>query len=345
MRRAFAILLALALLGALSAAAGAEGASAWVNYLFIGLDVEPRDLGVPSDYDYLADMLLIVSMNEAEERVKVIALDCDIPVAIAGHGEGEIGAAYYYGGPELTVQTVNAAYGLSIEKYMVCDPFRMAELIDAIGGVTVDLSKAERNATNRYLKQVFGTEAISAYGEDTPLTGPQAVSYGGNWDVNPAVGTRVDREFEVVLQTLRAIANKGVEDIAPVLKAIAACVDTNLTAMELATLAAPALNVDPGTLEYMRISHADGKDPAIDKALIDEFIHLDSPYPVLYRGSPEAEAVKVLQEKLNEHGAGLAVDGDFGVGTRAALMKYQEDNGLVVSGVCGYGTWNLLLGD
>jgi len=46
-------------------------------------------------------------------------------------------------------------------------------------------------------------------------------------------------------------------------------------------------------------------------------------------------AVQDLQSALNDHGAGLAVDGVFGKRTHAAVKSYQSSNGLQVDGVVG----------
>ncbi|QMU77777.1 hypothetical protein GXW83_20870 [Streptacidiphilus sp. PB12-B1b] len=48
--------------------------------------------------------------------------------------------------------------------------------------------------------------------------------------------------------------------------------------------------------------------------------------------------VTELQELLNQHGAGLSVDGDFGAGTLAAVKSYQSAHGLSVDGIVGPAT-------
>lgn len=53
--------------------------------------------------------------------------------------------------------------------------------------------------------------------------------------------------------------------------------------------------------------------------------------------------VRWLQERLNEMiGAGLAVDGDFGHATQAAVMALQQANGLAMDGIAGPQTIALL---
>jgi hypothetical protein len=43
--------------------------------------------------------------------------------------------------------------------------------------------------------------------------------------------------------------------------------------------------------------------------------------------------VRMLQKKLNERGAALKEDGDFGTGTRAAVVAFQSAHGLAANGV------------
>ena len=60
------------------------------------------------------------------------------------------------------------------------------------------------------------------------------------------------------------------------------------------------------------------------------------------RRGDDGGACKVLQRLLNEQGANLVVDGDFGPATDRALRGYQRDAGLDVDGVAGPATWRSL---
>jgi N-acetylmuramoyl-L-alanine amidase len=63
--------------------------------------------------------------------------------------------------------------------------------------------------------------------------------------------------------------------------------------------------------------------------------------PTLKRGS-KGEYVKSMQHLLNQYGAELAVDGDFGPITQAAVKAFQALHHLTVDGICGPITWNAL---
>ncbi|HEY9641188.1 MAG TPA: peptidoglycan-binding domain-containing protein [Coleofasciculaceae cyanobacterium] len=60
--------------------------------------------------------------------------------------------------------------------------------------------------------------------------------------------------------------------------------------------------------------------------------------PVLRQGDVGA-AVVTLQKLLNENGANLVADGEFGPATKAAVVKFQQQNGLVADGIVGADTW------
>jgi peptidoglycan hydrolase-like protein with peptidoglycan-binding domain len=63
--------------------------------------------------------------------------------------------------------------------------------------------------------------------------------------------------------------------------------------------------------------------------------------PTLNQGDSGA-AVTKLQQLLNAKGINLRVDGVFGDETRAAVVKFQQQNGLVVDGIVGTQTWQAL---
>ncbi|MFA9487181.1 MULTISPECIES: N-acetylmuramidase domain-containing protein [unclassified Moraxella] len=56
----------------------------------------------------------------------------------------------------------------------------------------------------------------------------------------------------------------------------------------------------------------------------------------------KGDIVARLQAKLNEHGVKLAVDGDFGDATEKAVIDFQRKSGLMIDGVVGIKTWQVL---
>jgi cell wall-associated NlpC family hydrolase len=99
-----------------------------------------------------------------------------------------------------------------------------------------------------------------------------------------------------------------------------------------------------------RVIHARGHAYGVVENLLDEvrFTHYliptglyDNGLPTLRRGN-QGEYVRMLQQALNQEGAGLEVDGKFGSKTEAAVKNFQQSNGLKADGICGPKTWEEL---
>lgn len=65
------------------------------------------------------------------------------------------------------------------------------------------------------------------------------------------------------------------------------------------------------------------------------------PGTVLRQGSKGAD-VRTLQQRLNELGNALTVDGNFGPGTHQAVVAFQQSKGLSADGKVGPNTWAAL---
>jgi peptidoglycan hydrolase-like protein with peptidoglycan-binding domain len=68
------------------------------------------------------------------------------------------------------------------------------------------------------------------------------------------------------------------------------------------------------------------------------------PMPTLQQGA-QGDVVRSLQEVLaGQWAPGLAVDGQFGPNTRAAVETFQQDSGIAVDGIVGEQTWDASTG-
>lgn len=65
------------------------------------------------------------------------------------------------------------------------------------------------------------------------------------------------------------------------------------------------------------------------------------PGEVLKMGS-RGRAVSILQTRLNQNGAKLVIDGDFGKKTHQAVLQFQRSRGLKDDGIVGKLTWAAL---
>jgi LCP family protein required for cell wall assembly len=85
-----------------------------------------------------ADTIMLVHASLGS--VRKLSIPRDIEVQIPGHGTGKINAAYAFGGPALTIETVESflGNGLEINHLVEVDFEDFPELIDSLGGITVN---------------------------------------------------------------------------------------------------------------------------------------------------------------------------------------------------------------
>lgn len=157
-----------------------------------------------------SDSILILTIDKAHNKVKLSSIMRDSYVNIEGHGKDKINHAYSYGGPELAVKTINQNFNLNIQDYIAVDFFGMAQIIDILGGITVEIKPEQITSPdvvgiNFHIKEM----AEARGGKYTPLekagtqslNGIQAVAYArdrhstANGDFD-----RTERQREVLMK-------------------------------------------------------------------------------------------------------------------------------------------------
>lgn len=122
--------------------------------LVIGTDQRPPGSKEPgantNDAGSRSDTLMLWRIGGGASRR--LSIPRDTVAAIPGHGTSKINAAYAYGGPALTIRTVEAFTGLKINHAIVVNLAAFPQFVDAIGGVDVstgricsDISGGTRN--------------------------------------------------------------------------------------------------------------------------------------------------------------------------------------------------------
>lgn len=172
------------------------GDSGIVNIALFGVDQREGETA------FRSDAIMILSVDRPDGQLKLSTVMRDTLVEVEGYGQQKITKAYYYGGPELAVKTLNQNFGLDIREFATVNFQQMAAIIDAVGGVEIDISAAEvENANNsiREQSEVAGLppDYIQSAGLQT-LNGTQAVAYARIRYVGNADFERTSRQREVL---------------------------------------------------------------------------------------------------------------------------------------------------
>src|SRR5215469_14964977 len=137
-------------LGRVFAGTSGTPSSGPLNILVAGLDeragltrLQQKRLHVgASTGETNTDTLMVVHVPADHRFVRVVSLPRDSWVNIPGHGMSKINAALGLGGPQLMVQTVEQATGLTINDYVEVNFLGFVKVIDALGGVNICLPYA-----------------------------------------------------------------------------------------------------------------------------------------------------------------------------------------------------------
>ncbi len=152
--------------------------SPWVeNILVVGTDARNPDASSRSD------CMIIVSINRRYGKLVMTSILRDSYVEIPGYGQNRINAAFQYGGAALLIQTIEENFKIGIDHYVKVDFFSFISIIDALGGVDIDVDGDEAYYVNMYLSEInnlLGAEQgdgnLTATGMQT-LSGKQALGY------------------------------------------------------------------------------------------------------------------------------------------------------------------------
>lgn len=113
-----------------------------------------------------SDSMMLVALNPKEKKSALVSIERDAYVDIAGYGaKDKLNSAYAYGGTSMAIKTVEQMLNIPINFYVTMNMDGLEELVNAVGGVTVN-SKFAFNYGGYQFKQ----------GENT-LDGKQALAF------------------------------------------------------------------------------------------------------------------------------------------------------------------------
>jgi LCP family protein required for cell wall assembly len=91
--------------------------------------------------DQHSDSIMLVRVDPKRHRLVYLSIPRDLRVPIPGYSDQKINAAFQLGGPALAMKTIRAFTGLEINHVAIVDFADFEDLIDAIGGITVQNPK------------------------------------------------------------------------------------------------------------------------------------------------------------------------------------------------------------
>jgi len=212
----------------------------WTNILLLGCDSYSKN-----NYSR-SDSMIILSINTKTYAVKMTSLMRDTWVK-SERGSHKLTELCAIGGPELTMKTINEKFDMDISDYMLISMEGIAEIIDLLGGLELDITEAERKAINKGLfdlSGLSGMEKLQQSGEKVHLNGNQATAYARIRKIDSDY-VRVERQRIVLLAMAEKILNgASASTLLNIVDALLDYVVTNMSFMEIMSLAGFGLKMD-----------------------------------------------------------------------------------------------------
>jgi polyisoprenyl-teichoic acid--peptidoglycan teichoic acid transferase len=117
--------------------------------LILGSDRRPRN-NAEGAGGARSDTIMLVRLDPKKDATAIMSLPRDLKVEIPGHGVDKINAAYDYGGPELTLDTVTRLTGLPINHVVNVTFKGFWRAVNAIGCVYTDVDRDYFNDSAEY---------------------------------------------------------------------------------------------------------------------------------------------------------------------------------------------------
>lgn len=229
-----------------------------VNILLFGVDTRDVEKRKGS-----ADSIIILSVDKTHKKIKLSSIMRDSIVDMQGQGDMEglnqdrVNYSFDYGGAPLTIKTINENYEMNIKNFVKVDFIALEKLIDAIGGVPINITAEEVPMANGSISEIANIKKVTPrYIKKAGLqnlNGAQAVAYSriryvGNMDFE-----RTQRQRTVLTEIFKKLSKTSLSDIPKVADAILPNVETSLGQSDIISLATYIITNKINEVDQLRL--------------------------------------------------------------------------------------------
>lgn len=194
-----------------------------------------------------SDSIMIASINNETKEVKLVSVFRDTYLSVGNGKFRKANTAYASGGAKQAVQMLNSNLDLNITEYVCVDWAALIEAIDALGGVEIEVTKAEVKWINSYVDEMH--KVIDANGKHVKqsglqtLNGTQATAYARIRYTSGDDFKRASRQRIVLGAMLEKAKKSNVNTLLDICEAVFDDISTTLTLPEI-------LNLATGVMQY-----------------------------------------------------------------------------------------------
>lgn len=205
-----------------------------INVLLIGLDSSDA-----LENGGRSDSLILASLNKKTKKIYLNSFfrDTWTYMNIGGQDRyNKINASYFYGGPDALIDTLEKNFKIDIDYYVAVDFSSFEDIINALGGITVEVQQYEAEYINR--TSVHNID----YGPAVKLNGYEALVFARirHSDFDSDV-SRTRRQRQVITALIQSAKGASLSQLSGALDSLFKYVKTDLSKMQILSYGAQAL--------------------------------------------------------------------------------------------------------
>ena len=202
-----------------------------INILLLGTDERFKEL----HENARADSMMVLSLNKKANTVKLVSLERGMNIKMP-NGKGDVLTnAFRYGGPDWVIYCVRSHLKLDVEKYVRVNFTVFEKIIDAMGGVDIELTKLEASALNGFVEtNTFPLDRLVSAGMEH-LDGFEALQYcrlryiDSDWQ-------RIVRQRKTIAAIKDQVSDMSLGELDNLANTILPLVQTNLDKSDIVSL-------------------------------------------------------------------------------------------------------------
>ena len=219
------------------------------NIALFGVDTEDGGVG-------RSDSIMVATLDPVHKKLKLTSLMRDSYVNIEGYGNDKLNHAYAFGGPQLSIKTINENFGFNIEDFISVNFSSLPVIIDILGGIEIEIMDNEVNLINDYIRSLN-----SQLGVSTPyivssgyqyLDGYQALAYSRVRYTEGGDYKRTERQRMVLEAVFEKLLNTPASSYSSILNSVLPHVQTNISPTEILSLGTKVVGIGSTSLQQER---------------------------------------------------------------------------------------------
>lgn len=213
------------------------------NIVLFGVDTRDNSLKRGN-----SDTIMVISINNKTKDIRLVSIYRDTYANIPEVGYRKINAAYSNGGYALAINTINLNFDLDIKEYVTVNFKAVVDLIDELGGITLDVQDDELKTLNGYVRElnrINGTEVKGLPSAGTQaVNGTQATAYARIRYTTGGDFKRTERQRIVISKVFEKIKESKLSTVYSLIDKILPQIYTNMTNEEIMSLAKSVFSFD-----------------------------------------------------------------------------------------------------